>query len=143
TSASLVPAQTVQLTATPKDSAANVISGSALGSRTATWTSSQPAVATVSTSGLVTGVAVGPSDVTATYPGSPASNPSTITVTQVPVASVTVSPGPTATVYVGSIYQRTFTALAKDAQGNPLPGRPVVWSSSDPAVATVDAGTGI
>src|SRR5262249_40914334 len=33
--------------------------------------------------------------------------------------------------------------VAKDAQGNPLPGRPVVWSSSAPAVATVNATSGV
>ncbi len=51
------------------------------------------------------------------------------------VASVAVSP-PTATVAVGRTERLTATAL--DAAGNRLPGRTVVWSTSDSAVAQVN-----
>src|SRR5438552_15550359 len=54
----------VQLTATPKDAAGNVLSG-----RVISWTSSNVALATVSASGLVTGVAVGSVTITATSEG--------------------------------------------------------------------------
>ena len=56
----LVPAQTVQLNATPRDSA-----GTAQTGRTITWISSSVSVATVK-AGLVTGVAPGTATITAT-----------------------------------------------------------------------------
>src|SRR5439155_9396651 len=52
--ASIRVGQTVQLTATPQDSAGSTLTG-----RTVTWTSSNPSVATVSSSGLVTSGVVG------------------------------------------------------------------------------------
>ena len=51
---------TQQITATPRDA-----SGAALTDRAITWESDRPAVATVSTSGLVTGVSAGTATVTA------------------------------------------------------------------------------
>src|SRR5205807_1690391 len=57
----------------------------------------------------------------------------------IPVASVSVSPA-SASVQVGNTVQ--LTAAPKDANGNPLSGRTVTWSSSNPSVATVD-GTGL
>jgi hypothetical protein len=56
-----------------------------------------------------------------------------------PVASVTVNPI-AATVAVGSATQLSVTAL--DADGHPLSGRTVTWSSDNPAVATVN-GSGV
>src|SRR5207248_9352940 len=57
-----VPAgQTVQLSATPKDASGNALTG-----RTITWGSSNNTVATVSSSGLVSGVATGSATITAT-----------------------------------------------------------------------------
>lgn len=51
------------------------------------------------------------------------------------VATVTVSPS-SATIGVGSVKQ--LSAVTKDASGNVLTGRSVVWSSSNTAAATVD-----
>src|SRR5439155_653910 len=59
-----------------------------------------------------------------------------ITVTTVPVASVTVSPA-TATVQVGQTMQ--LAAAPKDANGNSLSGRTITWASGSTAVATVSA----
>src|SRR5260370_2326233 len=106
--ASVSVGQTVQLTATLKDASGNVLSG-----RTVTWASGAPTVATVSPSGLVSGVAVGSATVTATSEGQ--SGSATVTVSTVPVASVTVSPA-TASVTVGQAVQ--LTATLKDASGN-------------------------
>jgi uncharacterized protein YjdB len=50
--ATIAPAGTVQLAATPKDAA-----GTTLADRSVTWSTSDAAVATVSEAGLVTGVA--------------------------------------------------------------------------------------
>jgi uncharacterized protein YjdB len=62
--ASVQAGQTVQLTATPKDA-----NGTALSGRTVTWASSNAGVATVSGTGLVTGVAAGSVTITATSEG--------------------------------------------------------------------------
>jgi hypothetical protein len=97
-----------------------------------TWSSTNTAVATVSSSGLVTGVAPGMATVTASSEGQ--SGTSDITVANLPVASVTVSPA-SASLLVGAT--RQFSAVTKDAAGNTLSGRLVTWSSSNMAVATV------
>ncbi len=76
-SAGVAVGQTVQLTATPKDSA-----GTPLAGRTVTWATSDAAVATVSVSGLVTGVVAGSATITATSEGS--SGGAAITVTTLP-----------------------------------------------------------
>lgn len=62
--ASLVPTQTQALTATTKDAAGNDLAG-----RTVTWASNANAVASVSTSGLVTAVTAGSATITATSEG--------------------------------------------------------------------------
>jgi uncharacterized protein YjdB len=126
---SLVIAATVQLSATTKDSAANVLTG-----RSVTWSSSAPGVATVSTSGLVTAVAVGSTTITGTSEGK--SGAATITVSAVPVASVSVTPA-TNNLNVGATVQ--LSATMKDSVGNVLTGRSVTWSSGTPAAATVSA----
>ncbi|PYO35189.1 MAG: hypothetical protein DMD74_08225 [Gemmatimonadetes bacterium] len=128
-SASEQVGQTVALSATTKDAAGNVLSG-----RTVTWASSNSAAATVSASGVVTGVAAGSATITALSEGQ--SGTAGITVTQLPVASVTVTPA-TASVMVGQVAQ--FTAIPKDANGFALAGRVVTWSSNNTAVATVNA----
>ena len=126
-SASVNEGKTVQLTATPKDGNGNPLSG-----RAVAWVSSNTTVATVSSSGLVTGKVAGTATITATSEGQ--SGTSAITVVHVPVASVAVAP-PSATVQVGSTVQ--LTATPKDAGGNPLTGRTVTWASGNTSVATV------
>src|SRR5213593_156443 len=131
-SASVQVGQTVQLAATPRDANGNPLSG-----RAVSWASSNTAVATVSGSGLVTGVTAGSATITATSEGQ--GGTATITVSTVPVASVTVSPA-TASVQAGQTVQ--LAATPKDANGNPLSGRTVTWASSNSAVATV-SGSGV
>src|SRR5207247_2136604 len=63
-SASLTVGQSVQLNATLKDASGNVLNG-----RTVSWASGTTGVATVSGSGLVTGVAAGTATITATSEG--------------------------------------------------------------------------
>src|SRR3989449_876623 len=75
-SASVPVGQTVQLTATPKDAAGNVLTG-----RTVTWASGDMALATVSPSGLVTGVAAG-GPVTITAMSEAQSGTASVTVAQ-------------------------------------------------------------
>ena len=129
-SATLQIGQTVQLTATPKDANGNPLTG-----RTITWGSSNTAVATVTGSGLVTGVVAGSATITATSEGQ--SGTAAITVpAPAPVASVSVNPA-SASVQVGQTVQ--LVATPKDANGNPLTGRTVTWGSSNTAVTTVTA----
>ncbi len=125
--ANLTVGQTVQLTATPKDSA-----GSALTGRTVTWASSNTAVATVGPSGLVTSKAAGSATITATSEGKAGS--ATVTVAAVPVASVAVTP---ATATIPSQGTLQLTATPKDANGNTLTGRSVTWTSSAPTQMSV------
>ncbi len=126
--------QTVQLTATLRDASGSVLTG-----RTVTWSSSNLAVATVSASGLVTaGAVASQATITATSEGQ--SGAATVTVvSNAPVASVTVTPA-TASVAVGQTVQ--LTATLRDANGNVLSGRTVLWTSDNAVVATVD-GTGL
>jgi hypothetical protein len=94
-------------------------------------------VASVSTTGVVTAVAPGSATITATVEGINAT--AAITVSNVPVAAVSVTPA-TASLTVGGTHQ--LTAGARDAAGNVLTGRAVTWSSSASSVASVST-TGI
>ncbi len=132
---SLNPGQTTQATATTRDANNNVLTG-----RTVTWGSSNTGVATVSTSGLVTAVAVGSAQITGTSEGQ--SGSATITVTSappVPVASVSVSLG-SSSINAGQTTQATATT--RDANGNVLTGRTISWGTSNGGIATV-SGSGV
>ena len=128
-SAGILVGATVQLAAVTKDSAGNTLTG-----QTQWWASGNTAVATVSASGLVTAVAAGSATINATSGGKSAG--ATVTVSNVPVASVVISPA-TATLLLGASLQ--LSATVKDSAGNVLSGRTVTWTSSAPAVASVSA----
>src|SRR2546422_5101031 len=117
---------TQQLGAVLKDASGNVLTG-----RTVTWASSNSALATVSGTGLVTGVAAGPVTITATSEAK--SGSATVSVASVPVASVTVSPS-APNMYVGGAVQ--LTATPKDAAGDVLTGRVISWARSHAALPT-------
>jgi len=129
----LYPAQTSQFGATVKDSAGGVLSG-----RTVVWTSSNGAIATISTSGLLSAVAVGSATVSASVEGK--TGTAAVSVIPVPVASTTVTPG-SASLFTGATQQ--FTATLRDASGNTLTGRPVTWSTSSISVAMVNSASGL
>ncbi|MEW5918388.1 MAG: Ig-like domain-containing protein, partial [Gemmatimonadota bacterium] len=132
TTVTLNPAQTSQLTATAFDAANNVLQ------RSVTWSSGNQSVATVSTTGLVTAVAAGSATITATAGG--VSGSAVVTVANVPVASVTVTPSAP---NMFPLDQLTLTATALDAGGNVITGRPTTWSSSNSLVASVNATSGL
>src|SRR5437899_2676231 len=130
-SASVVVGLTAQLSATLRDAGGNTLTG-----RTITWSSTNASVATVSGSGLVTGVAVGSGSVIATSESK--ADTAAVTVTSAappPVALVTISPA-SATVFVGFTSQ--LTATLRDANGNLLTGRNITWASSNTSVAAVN-----
>src|SRR6266700_387459 len=128
-SATVAAGQSVQLTATPKDA-----NGTPLSGRTVTWASNNTSVAIADVNGNVTALAPGSATITATSEGQ--SGTAAITVTSVPVASVSVSPA-SATVLAGQTVQ--LSATPKDVNGNPLSGRTITWSSSNTPVATVSS----
>ncbi|HEX6808977.1 MAG TPA: Ig-like domain-containing protein, partial [Gemmatimonadaceae bacterium] len=120
---------TATFSATTKDAQGHVLTGRAIA-----WSSSNTAVATVDSTGLVTAVAAGSANITATSEGQ--SGSSAVTVNPVPVGQVIVAPKDT-TITAGDSAQ--FSAQPEDAKGNPLSGRSVSWSSSDITIATVSS----
>jgi uncharacterized protein YjdB len=106
-----------------------------------TWSIPAGAVASISTSGLLTaGANLGTATVTASYPGIPNAT-TTVTVTGVPAHHITVAPA-AASVQVNASLP-ALVATVRDVANNPLPGRGVTWISLQPGIATVGLATGI
>jgi M6 family metalloprotease-like protein len=100
-----------------------------------TWSSSNDAVATVSSAGLITALAPGAVTIRATSTANPTiSGTASLTVQPRPVAAVTLAPAAD-TLLVGQT--RTFAATLRDATGATLTDRAVTWSTSAVAVASV------
>jgi len=123
---SLFIGETANAVATLKDGSGNVLSG-----RVTSWSSTDPGTASVTAQGMVTAVGVGSTTITATSEGHTGS--ASVSVTQIPVASVSVTLAST-TLLVGSNTQAT--AILRDANGGVL-ARSTEWSSDNTAVATV------
>ena len=119
--------QTSQASAAMTDADGNVLTG-----RAVAWSSDNNSIASISTGGVVTALAPGTAQITGSSEGK--SSSATLTVTPIPVASVTVSPA-TANVTAGSTQQ--LTAEAHDAGGALLAGRGITWQSEHPEIATV------
>jgi len=126
---------TVQLQASARDSNAQAIGGKMFD-----WASSDHAVATVNTSGLVTAVANGTATVTATAEG--VDGTTTVTVAQ-KAAKVVLSPAGASVSGAGATQQ--FAVEARDSGGSLIPGAFVhaTWTSLNPKVATVNASSGL
>lgn len=129
TSLALTVGEARDLTATARDA-----DGGVLGSATISWTSSAPDVATVSSTGRVTAVAVGSAAITASADGKAAS--AAVTVTRPPVATVAIAP-PTLVLEAGSTGQ--LSATARDASGATVSDATFAWQSSDESVANVSS----
>jgi uncharacterized protein YjdB len=97
------------------------------------WSSDNTSVATVSGSGVVTGVSLGTAHIAASSSGK--SGVATINVVPQGVSSVRVSPT-SAAINVGATVHLVAEPL--DAGGNLLAGRAVTWSSANEGIATVD-----
>ena len=100
-------------------------------SSNATWTSSNTGRATVSSSGVVTGVSAG--SVTITAKSGNVSGTATLTIVHGPPNSVTISGG--SSIVEGS--SATYSATVKDIKGHTLSGQSVVWGSSNTNIALV------
>ncbi len=125
----LVEGEARLVTATAKDAAGRVLDG-----RAVTWSSNNVAAATVSATGSVTAVAPGEAIIRATVEGRFAEL--TVTVTAATVASVELS---NTTLSIEEGDATPITAVAKDAAGRILAGRPFTWESDNTTIATVDA----
>lgn len=99
-----------------------------------TWTSADAGVATVSSSGVATGVTAGETEITATHGAIHGS--ASLTVVRV-LTSISVTPA-VASVGVNGTQQYTAKGSYSDASSEDLTTQ-VVWSSSATAIATVDA----
>lgn len=100
-----------------------------------TWSSSDPAVATVGISGLVTGVT--PGRVAITAQSGSASSDVAVDVERVRVARL-LQTSSIAELLTGGATALRVTPL--DAAGGVAAGWPAVWTSDDVHVATIDAG---
>jgi uncharacterized protein YjdB len=110
--------------------------------RSVSWTSSNPAVATVSQSGFVAGLTEGTTTITASSEG--VDGTVVVTVQGEPVvASVTVAPPAGFFEFYGTGQVLTFTQTPKAGSGTVIGGTVPVWSSSSPAVASVNSATGL
>jgi len=127
--------ETLQLSATVRNAAGGVLSG-----KTLTWQSASDAVASVTSSGLVTGNGPGRVTLTAIETASGRSGSMSLSVLPAPVATLAISP---AALSVQAGTTLPLAATARDANGNVLTGRAVTWSSADAAVASVDSATGV
>ena len=119
--------------------AARDTNGTPVVGRPITWTTENAGVATVSATGLVTGVANGVTNVRAVVDGTPGDAVIQVSATLAPVDSVEVMPA-SAAVLAGGLVQ--LTAVLRDAAGSIVRFRPIQWHSSDPAVATVTEAAG-
>lgn len=115
---------TVQATAVPRGSAGPVAG------RTITWNSSAPAVATVSTSGLITTLGAGTTTISASTDG--VTGTALLTVAAPPVATVQVFG--TQRVKVGDPYQLLVEARLADGS---LVQRPITYAISTPGSLTI------
>ncbi|MDQ6611482.1 MAG: Ig-like domain-containing protein, partial [Gemmatimonadota bacterium] len=128
------PSQTSQATALLKDANGNTLTG-----RGISWLSSNTNVATVNSStGLITAVAVGATDISAT--SETKTGTATFTVAAAPVATVTVTLTPST---ITTAQTSQGTAELKDAAGNTLVGRVVSWGTTNTGVATINSVTGL
>jgi adhesin/invasin len=119
---------TRQLEATPKTSGGVTVPG-----RTVVWSSSNPSIASVSSSGLVKGEGLGgPVVIRATV--DEVIGEAQVTVRLVPVDHVVITPSQTG-ILVGQTL--SLNAIALDASGRPLDGRTFSWQSSAPEIASV------
>jgi len=116
------------LVATPYDG-----QGTAIGGRSAVWTTNNVSVAAISQTGHVTGLVPGTAVITAVVDG--VAGYANVTVRLVPVAKVLIIPSSAS---VGEGKSRALVAQLTDAAGNVLTNRSVTWSSSNTGIATVD-----
>ena len=123
TSVSIVIGESFQLSATvTPDNATD---------KSVSWSSANPAIASVSDSGLVTGNAEGNTDITASSGGISATCKITVTMNIIEVTGITLNSSEE-TLHVGDTFTLSATVSPSDATD-----KSVSWSSSNDAIVTV------
>jgi len=125
--ASIVVGSSTGATAVLRDA-----NGATLTNRALSWTSSNPAIASVSDAGVVSAIAIGSVTIAATSEGK--SGTAELTVVPPPVATISVTLAQSVLPVNAST---SATAVLRDANGGVLTNRAVTWSSSNTSVATV------
>ena len=106
----------------------------------ASWTSSAPSTASISSAGLARGASVGSVQFTGTYGGRGATT-GVVQVTAASLVSVAVSPN-SAQIADGATQQFTLTGTYSDGTTSDLSAS-ATWTSSAPGTATIGAMTGL
>jgi len=104
-----------------------------------TWQSSNPAVATINASGLLTAVGTGTATITAT--SGPYHSSTTVTVTPVALVAIQVTPANTS-IATAAQQQFTATGVLSDSTTVDLTAQ-ASWTSSVPGVASITASGGL
>ncbi|HWH03321.1 MAG TPA: Ig-like domain-containing protein [Gemmatimonadales bacterium] len=112
---SITAGTTVSLSATTKDSSANVLTG-----RVVTWSSGTPGVGTVDGSGVVTGVSAGITVITATSEGVQGKDTVTVTPASATLVRINLTPD-SAAVDTGHTVQFTVTGKFSDSSTAAVP----------------------
>ena len=123
---------TQQFIVTAYDQYGNIFSGVAF-----SWLSSDPTIATVSTTGLATGIAAGSVKITATTGSFVAT--ATLQVNAVTLTSIALTPA-TATVQVNGTQTLVATGTYNNGTKAVLTNSSLTWASSNPAYITVANG---
>ena len=123
---------TLTLSASARDATGTNVAGAAIA-----WSSSAPNIATVSSSGVVTGVLAGTATITASSSGFSASTQITVTPDDTPT-SITLAPSGAIALVSGSAV--TLTSVVRAPDGHIVSTATVVYSSTDATVASVSAG---
>ncbi|MDB4900702.1 MAG: non-specific endonuclease, partial [Gemmatimonadetes bacterium] len=131
---SLKVAQTKQFTATSADAGGQPVTS------TYTWSSADPTIATVSASGLATGVAVGATTISATTPNGKVGS-ATVTVTA--AAGFLSVAARTTPLPVGFQTQLFLTGTGTDKNGKTITNADLLWSTADAATVSVEPSTGV
>lgn len=125
--------QSAQFGAVVKDT-----NGVELPGQSVTWSSTDPAVVTVTAAGFATAVGNGSAAIVATVGGK--SGQAAISVTggttqPGPVATISLTPS-VASIGLGAI--QPIAATLKDASGNVLSGRTITWTTSAPLIGSIN-----
>jgi len=130
-SLALSPGESRQLTASLRDSSGRIVQN-----RIVTWTSDDATRASVSTTGLVLARSAGNVRVTATAEGKSTAVQVTVSLAPAVVSRVSLN------IVAEALEEGRRLALeatAYDSSDNVVTGRPVLWASGDPEIASVAA----
>jgi YVTN family beta-propeller protein len=114
------------------------VDGEPVAGKVFSWASSNTSVASIDATGLVTAAGNGEVTITSTVDGVSAT-----ALLKVEQAVATISVSPASATLTSLEATQPFSAELKDANGNIVANQTVTWSSTAPAVATVDPASGI